>query len=208
MSKLLVIKASPRTERSKSNAIADVFIDAYRQQNPTDTIEKIILSDFALPVLDEVTLDGKYAILHGGSPSDEQMKHWSAVEAIIERFKAGDKFLFAVPMWNFSLPYRLKHFLDVIVQPTYTFSYSPKTGYAGLMTDRRAVIIYTSGGIYEGDYAAMDMQKPYLELILGFMGITDVRSIVAAPTLMEGPDVAKQRVEAAMAEAREVAKTL
>ena len=206
MSKLLTIQASPRTKRSNSNAVADVFVDTYRQQNPTDTIERIILSDFDLPVLDEATLNGKYAILHGGSPSDEQMKHWSAVEAVIERFKSGDKFLFAVPMWNFSLPYPLKHFFDVIIQPSYTFAYSPDTGYSGLVTGRPAAVIYASGGVYESDYAAMDMQKPYLELILGFMGITDIRSIVVAPTVMEGPDVAKLSVEAAAAEAKEVAK--
>lgn len=37
------------------------------------------------------------------------------------------------------------------------------------------------------------MQKPYLELILGFIGITDVRTIVVQPTLMGGPNVAGQR---------------
>ncbi len=207
MSKLLAIQASPRTERSKSNAVADVFLDAYRQQNPTDTIERIILSDFALPVLDEAALDAKYAILHGGSPSDEQMKPWRAVELVIERFKAADKYLFAVPMWNFSLPYPLKHFLDVIIQPTYTFAYNPDTGYTGLVTGRPAAVIYASGGVYEGDFEAMDMQKPYFELILGFIGITDIRSIVIAPTLMEGPDIATQRVEAAAAKAKQLAES-
>jgi FMN-dependent NADH-azoreductase len=206
MSKLLAIHSSPRAQRSKSNAVADVFLAAYRQQHPADTIEQISLPDFPLPVLDEATLDGKYAIMHGSSPSPEQMKHWAAVEAVIERFKAADKYLFAVPMWNFGIPYTLKHFIDVIVQPSYTFAYSPETGYTGLLAGRPAAIIYASGGTYEGDTAAMDMQKPYLELVLGFMGITDVRSVVIAPTLMEGPDVAQQKVNAAIEKAKELAK--
>ena len=53
---------------------------------------------------------------------------------MIERFKGADKYLFSLPMWNFGIPYKLKHYIDVLVQPTYTFSFSPKEGYKGLVT--------------------------------------------------------------------------
>jgi len=44
-----------------------------------------------------------------------------------------------------------------------------------------------------------------MELILGFIGITDVRSVVVQPTLMAGPDVADQKTAAAAAEAAKMA---
>ena len=56
----------------------------------------------------------------------------------IEQFVNADKFLLAIPMWNFGIPYRLKQYLDVILQPGYTFSFSPETGYSGLVTGKPA----------------------------------------------------------------------
>lgn len=41
---------------------------------------------------------------------------------MIERFKGADKYLFSLPMWNFGVPCKLKKYIDVIVQPTYTAS--------------------------------------------------------------------------------------
>ena len=49
-------------------------------------------------------------------------------------------------MWNFSIPYRLKHYLDIIIQPTYTFSYTPETSYQGLVTGKPIFIAYARGG--------------------------------------------------------------
>jgi len=65
------------------------------------------------------------------------------------------------------------------------------------------------GGEYEAgsDTAAFDMQKPYLELILGFMGFTRIASIEAQPTLMGGPDVGREKLDAAIALLREKARS-
>ena len=38
MSKLLYIQASPRAGRSHSIAMADAFVESYRQHNPDDEI--------------------------------------------------------------------------------------------------------------------------------------------------------------------------
>jgi len=71
----------------------------------------------------------------------------------------------------------------------------------------KALVAYARGGAYsEGDAARMDFQKPYLESLLGFIGITDVQSIVIEPTLQGGPEVADERTAAAVAEARALAE--
>jgi hypothetical protein len=62
----------------------------------------------------------------------EQAKAWKRVEEVIERFKSADWYLFSLPMWNFGVPYVLKHFIDVIIQPGLTFSFSPSRGLQGL----------------------------------------------------------------------------
>ncbi|MBV9130893.1 MAG: NAD(P)H-dependent oxidoreductase [Verrucomicrobia bacterium] len=34
----------------------------------------------------------------------EQAQAWKRVEAVIERFKSADWYLFSLPMWNFGIP--------------------------------------------------------------------------------------------------------
>ena len=199
MARLLYVEASPRKERSASIAVAKAFLEEYRKTHPGDEIDTLDLWRTALPEFDGEVIDAKYAILHGQSQTPGQKAAWGAVEKVIERFKGADKYLFSLPMWNFGIPYRLKHFIDVLVQPTYTFSFSPKEGYKGLVTGKKAAVVYARGGSYppgsEGE--AFDLQKKYLELILGFIGFTDFTPIVVDPTLARTESVEKTKTEAA-----------
>jgi len=209
MSKILYIQASPREKRSHCIAVADAFLESYRKDHPNDQVTLLNVFTSNLPVFDGLVVQAKYTILHGQQHSREELAAWKAVEAVIEGFKSADKYVFAVPMWNFGIPYRLKQYIDIIVQPTYTFSFSPAEGYKGLILGKRAFVAYARGGEYpEGTGAQnFDFQKPYLECALGFMGITDVRSVVVEPTLGGGPAVAAQKHDAAVAKAKEMAKS-
>jgi FMN-dependent NADH-azoreductase len=63
------------------------------------------------------------------------------------------------------------------------------------------------GGAYGSDAAkGMELQKGYLDLLFGFIGFTDVKSIMVEPTLAAPADVAKAEA-AAMAEAEKIAAT-
>jgi FMN-dependent NADH-azoreductase len=209
MSKLLYIKASPRDERSKSIKVADALVAAYRQAHPDDEVVELDVFQADLPGMDGLAVQAKYEILHGGRPTPEQAEAWAAIEAVIEQFTSADKYVIAAPMWNFGIPYRLKLYIDLLLQPTYTFSYSPEEGYTGLVTGKPAAVVYARGGDYSlPETAAMDLQKPYLELVLGFIGFTDVRSVVVEPTLMGGPDVARQKVDDAIVKAEEIGAAL
>ena len=185
MSQLFYIKASPRGEQSFSVSVADAFVAAYRRAHPRDDIRTVDLFQKDLPPFDGAALQAKYAILSGGRPTEAQRGAWRAVEDTIAEFKAADKYLFALPMWNFGIPYRLKHYIDIITQPGYTFSFSPDQGYQGLVTGKPAMVVYARGGAYPPGSAAesFDLQSRYLELWLGFIGIGQVRRLVVEPTL-------------------------
>lgn len=199
MAKLLYIEASPRKTRSKSIRAAKAFLDAYRESHPDDAIETIDLWSTPLPEFDGETIDAKYQVLHGQDHSRDQAAAWQAVVDVCDQFKSADKYVISVPMWNFGIPYKLKHYIDVLAQPGQTFSYSPDTGYSGLVTGRPVTVIYARGGAYTADDAkGMDYQKSYMELILGFLGFTDIRSVIIEPTLAAGDEV--EKTEAAAAE--------
>ena len=207
MSKVLYIQASPRTERSWSRSVADAFISTYNEDHPNDIVETIDLFDANLPTFGEAAAQGKDNIMHGHENTPEDKAAWDAVESVIEEFNSADKYVFAVPMWNFGVPYILKQYIDLIMQPTYTFSFSRDEGYQGLVKGKPVLGVYARGGEYgEGVLAgSMDFQKRYLETIFQFLGFTDIRSIVVEPTLQGGPEVATAQKEKAITHVREMA---
>ncbi len=209
MASLLYVKASPRQDRSYSIAVADAFIDAYGQNHPDDRVSTLDVFRDDLPAFDFDAVSAKYRIMHGQKPTEGDRRVWDKIVSVIDTFKAADKYVLAVPMWNFSLPYRLKQYIDILVQPGLTFTVSEDGNYQGLVEDKPVFIAYARGGTYPpgSDFESFDLQKKYLELILGFMGLTDVRSVVIEPALMEGPDVAAERKAAAIEEAKTMAKT-
>jgi len=145
MSKLLYLKASPRTERSYSVAVADAFVEAYKKSHPKDEVKVLDLFLANLPPFDFVAASGKYKIMHGKPHSPEEKTAWEKVVAVIEEFKNADKYVFAVPMWNFSIPYRLKQYFDIIVQPGLTFTVDSAGNYKGLVTGKPVFVVTHAG---------------------------------------------------------------
>lgn len=209
MSKLLYIQASPRIQRSHSIAVADAFVGEYQRAHPDDEIVTLNLFDAPLPNFDGLAVQAKYTILHGLIHTQEELQAWDNVEQVIEQFTSADKYVFAVPMWNFGIPYRLKQYIDILVQPGYTFSYSEDKGYEGLVVEKPLLAVCARGGEYPvGSGAeAFDLQTKYIELIFGFMGFKDIQSVVVEPTLQGGPDVAKAKRNEAIDRAKEIAVT-
>ena len=78
-------------------------------------------------------------------PSDSEKSAWKEIESIFDTFNEADKYIFSVPMWNFGLPYVLKHYIDVITQPGLAWSFSPDSGYTGLVKGK-VLAIYATGG--------------------------------------------------------------
>jgi len=217
MSNLLYIKASPMGELSYSIAVADAFIDAYLGFHPDDNVKTIDIFKMKLPPFDFKAASAKYKIMHNKEHTQKDRRIWDQIVSIIDEFKSADKYVIAVPMWNFSIPYRLKQYIDIIVQPGYTFTVDSSGNYEGLVKGKPVFVAYARGGEYPPGTPgeafdlpfgpeALDGQKKYLELILGFMGLTNVRSLIVGPTLAKGKDVAEQKRNEAIEKAKQMAK--
>lgn len=207
MRTLLHIVSSPRSERSNSNLIAASFIEAYRAASPESSVATLDLWDKTLPRLDEKAIEAKYAVLHGKPHDAAQRATWDGFRSHLAPLEAADDWLISLPMWNFSIPYVLKHYIDVVTQPGISFSYSPDTGYRGLLTNKRAVLVHASGDAYGGAYKAMDFATPYLLHWLKFIGVSDVFTLHVAPMLAP-PELAASARTKASEEARELAGKL
>jgi FMN-dependent NADH-azoreductase len=203
MTKVLHIQASPMGELSFSSRLARAFLVAYGAQHPGDAVETLDLWKADLPAFDFLAASGKYKVMRSLPHSPEEGAAWARVIERVEQLKSASKVIVSTGMWNFSLPYRLKQYLDIVVQPGLTFSFDPEKGYSGLITGRPVQFLLASGGEYPTGSAgaAWDFQKPYLEMIFGFMGFTDIRTLRVEGTL--GPSAADNlaKLEAAAREA-------
>ena len=208
MARVLYIESSPRKNRSSSIAIANAFLNQYRQNHPKDDVKVVDLWKEELPPFDGDVIDAKYALLHNQTHTDKQSKAWKAIENVITQFKEADKYVISLPMWNFGIPYKLKHYFDVIVQPGLTFKYSPEKGYEGLVTGKKALLIFSRGGAYGAETGGqqLDLQKRYMETIMQFIGFKDIQSIIIEPTLAS-PETKEQVVAQAKKQALDLASS-
>jgi FMN-dependent NADH-azoreductase len=208
MSKLLHLSASPRGTASESLAIAATFVDTFSDVRPDIAVEHWDLWDGTLPPFGAAAAGAKMSIFAGQEPAGEQAAAWVAVHRTFERFAAADYYLFSVPMWNHGVPYILKQFIDVVSQPGLVFGFDGHTGYTGLVTGKKAVVVYTSAvyGDDRGPQFGVDFQAPYFNDWLRWAGITDVTQITFRPNLaVDDPEPGRQAAHAA---ARDAAKTL
>lgn len=211
MTRILHIKASPDRYRSRSEHAARAFIDALVSKLPSVDLDVINVWELALPEFDEPMLEAKFAVLRSRNATAEQRRRWGEAVQISQRFNRSDLYVFSIPMWNFGIPYRLKHFIDIVTLPEENWSWSREHGYQALLTNKQAVIVVSSANAHDDDvppgFARNDFQRPYIRRWLKFIGIDVVKEIRVSPTLAS-PDEVK-RVEAqAEAEGRKFARFL
>lgn len=200
MTKVLYIEASPGKDNSVSSSLANAFLDTYRKQNPEHEIEHFPLFEVDLPNFGQEGARQKFenlgAVLSGNGPIDAQGE-WAGVLAEIDRLKSADKVLLSAPMWNFSIPWRLKQWIDVVTHIGVTVALDLEdkgVQYVGQITGRPLQMILASGSPYKMRFPLesdekVDFQRVYLDNIFRFLGFTDIRVVKAQPTgVPAGPD--------------------
>jgi FMN-dependent NADH-azoreductase len=87
-------------------------------------------------------------------------------------------------MWNFGIPYKLKQWFDVIVQPGLAFQFDPAQGHVPLFQEPTNNQILASGGNYVTgiNRGWVDMATPYLRKMLRFISVSETRFVPIGPT--------------------------
>jgi FMN-dependent NADH-azoreductase len=205
MSNLLVVTASPRGERSVSRALCTSFAALWAQHHPQDRVLLRDIGHHPVPHVTEPWVVGSFALPDAQTP--ESRAAIAVSDSLVEEFLSADRYVLGVPMYNFNIPSTLKAYIDQLVRPGKTFGVGP-TGYEGLVKNKKALFITTSGGSYPAGTSAgaLNFQEPYLRTIFGFIGVTDVRFIVA-DNLNQGEEPARQSREKAETALRDLVET-
>src|SRR5476651_2487097 len=205
MSKILVVTASPRGERSVSRALTTRFAHQWAEHHPEDTILLRDIGHHPVPHVTEPWVLGAFAPAEAQTP--ESKAAIAVSDQLVEEFLAADRFILGVPMYNLNVPSTFKAYIDQIVRAGKTFAIGPN-GYEGLVKDKKALFITSSGGSFPlgSPMGGFNFQEPYLRAIFGFIGVTDVQFVVA-DSMNQGDDAAKLSREKAEGALKELAAT-
>jgi len=205
---LLHIVSTPRSGSSNTLRVTTRFLETLREENPGVMIDTLNLFADDLPGVAGENIEAKYALMMGAHLDPDHVESWAMIESLIARLVAADVVVISVPMWNLSIPYALKYFIDAVVQPGYTFRYNEMGAPEGMIHDTKMIVVTSRGGDYSAGspFHAFDFMEPYLRAIFGFIGIHDMEFIYAQP--MDIRELRQAALDRALEDAADVARRL
>jgi FMN-dependent NADH-azoreductase len=200
--KTLLVKYTPRNERSSTKKL----LDAFREKIRNSEIEELDLSkDVPDMFLEENLLAYIQRNYLGNNLKPEQKKLMSKMDRMTEQLKSADVVVVAFPMNNFSMPAPVKAWFDSVMLKGQTWDV--KNGnYVGLMNGRKALVLVTSGGFYSKEpMAAWEHALSLTKLEFQFMGYSDVQGILAEG-MNAGDDIKSANMKKSIEQVQSIAQ--
>ena len=193
--KLLHLDSSILGDSSASRQLSRAVVDSWLAAEPEAQVSYRDLASDALSHLSAASL------VAGGTPAElrdaAQQHEVELAEATINEFLAADAIVIGAPMYNFTVPTQLKAWIDRVAVAGKTFAYD-ENGPKGLAGGKKVVIVSTAGGIHAGQPSGQAHEE-YLQLVLRFLGITDIE-IVRAEGLAYGDEPRANAFKSAQAQ--------
>jgi len=175
MDTLLAIDVSPRTETSISRKLTSLFTETWRAAHPTGRVLGRDLVKTDLPYVDLAWIGGAYTPPE--THSAESVAAMRISNELAEELLNADEIVIGSPIYNFSIPARLKAYIDHVVRVGLTVSIDK----VGLLKAKKATIILASGGDFSpgSPFEKYNLASGYLRQVLGFMGVREIQIILA-----------------------------
>src|SRR5580693_1637257 len=179
--RILNITTSPRQEKSASTAIVNAFLSAYRARVGDVVVDTLDIWEEQLPEFDAEAINAKYKGVSGEPMTPAETATWEKIRELASRFQRADRIVLGVPMWNFSVPYKLKQLIDLSCQRNMLFTFDGEFYGPSLSIDK-AFVAYVRGQSDEAGFKAVsppgfEYLSGYVEFWLRFIGVRDVVSL-------------------------------
>ena len=170
--KIYQIDSSARKKGSTSRALAKKLLEKIKK--PGDEVVYRDLDDemFFISGLTEsgMKIDEK-------DQTEHHKKMFELSDKLVIELKESDIIIISVPIYNFGPPATLKAWADLAARVKLTFKYSEDGDRIGLLEDKQAYLVITSGGTkIQSDE---DYLTPWLIHMLNFFGIKNIKIIAA-----------------------------
>ena len=184
--KLLHIDSSILGTNSVTRQLTASIAAQWQASHPGTTVEHLDLAVATPSHLSAESLGFRLGLADATLTAAQRAEN-AVSEQLVQQFLNADVIVIGAPLYNFSIPTQLKAWIDRIAQAGRTFKYTEK-GPVGLAGGKTVIVASGRGGIYSTTEGAraMEHQESYLSVVLGFLGITDVRFVRAEGVAM-GP---------------------
>ena len=170
--KIYQIDSSARKEGSTSRALAKKLLDKIKK--PDDHILYRDLDD-EMVFVSGLTESGMK--IDKKDQTEHHKKMFELSDKLVKELKESDIIIISAPIYNYGPPATLKAWSDLAARVGETFKFSPDGQREGLLKDKKAYIVITSGGTKIN--SSEDFLTPWLKFVLNFFGIEKVEFVGA-----------------------------
>ena len=170
--KIYQIDSSARKEGSTSRALAKKLLNKIKK--PEDEVIYRDLND-EMVFVTGLTESGMNIDLKDQNENHKKMFELS--NQLVKELKESDIIIISAPIYNYGPPATLKAWSDLAARVGETFKFKPNGRREGLLKNKKAYLIITSGGTKLN--SKEDFLTPWLKFILNFFGIEKVDVISA-----------------------------
>lgn len=153
---------------SRTQLLADTFLDAWQEYHEGDEIEVLDLRQMALFPLLQDSLSAHEAAQAAENPDAPEF-------ALARQFASADRIVIAAPFWELSYPAQLRLYIEHIAASGITFGYT-KQGQVGLCRAEKLLFLTTAGGPLKDRNCGSD----HWRALCPFFGIAEYHFIGAA----------------------------
>jgi len=170
--KIYQIDSSARKEGSTSRALAKKLLDKIKK--PED---KIIYRDLNDEMVFVSGLTESGMNIDEKDQTEHHKKMFELSDTLVKELKDSDVIIISAPIYNYGPPATLKAWSDLAARIGETFRFKPDGRREGLLKNKRAFLVITSGGTKLNSNE--DFLTPWLKFILNFFGIEKVEVVSA-----------------------------
>ena len=170
--KIYQIDSRARKEGSTSRALAKKLLDKIK--SPED---EIIYRDLNEEMVFVSGLTESGMNIEKKDQTDHHRKMFELSDQLVKELKESDIIIISAPIYNYGPPATLKAWSDLAARVGETFKFKPNGRREGLLKNKKAYLIITSGGTKLN--SKEDFLTPWLKFILNFFGIDKIETINA-----------------------------
>jgi len=198
--KLMHVDASPKGPRSNSRELARYFVDQLRLNMADLSVDYLDLATTPPPHVTELFAAATYTAPDERTP--EMHAALAPSDDLCRRLLEADALLFALPMYNWSMPAVFKAFIDAIVRANITYVVTPDGRYVGTLGGRKTLFLTTRGADVRpgGPFDGLDALTPSLRAAFGFIGVADPVFVDVQPVQFAQPEERALALERGRAE--------
>jgi FMN-dependent NADH-azoreductase len=198
--KIMHVDASAKRALSNSRALGQYFLECLREEGMEVKVDYLDVSAETPPHVSEAFAIATYTPAAERTPAMKATL--AASDALCARLLEADALVFAMPMYNWSMPSAFKAFVDSITRMGLTYVNTEDGRIEGHL-GRQKVLFITSRGadLRPGTpYSSMDALTPALKVAFGFLGVASPTFVDAQPLQFANQEARVEALERARVE--------